>query len=902
MFALGCFAVFTVAYALSALACEFVFTSPQEHELPGGVRAGLGFVFLVTYFGGLWALVSVQNAWLLGSPILILYWIATRRAAPAGEWRRRLEKTLRAHAAGYLACLGAVVVFFAPLALALKSGPFTEGGGDVSIYADGTKYLVDHGLTAKGMPGALDDLRDNAKDPTLFTLDGTLAARLAMERYIAADRARINPPAADHPVYRMLTLQSMSSFLYAPYGLFFFLAGSTNYHVYYGVQAFVYAVLAVCAWSVFRRHGRSIALLYTGLVVGSQGLVAVYYNMYSAQAISVAICALTLALVSRIRALSWAGVRVYGITSIYLLVSYVHFLSVTVPLLAVALMSWRGAAAPLAVHSPSGTRRLRFLRWPAMGLLWGVVALPLLPAMLRAVFIVIALGSLSITTEQNVYLGDHVAAFSPDWWSFLSGVVSQQHLRPLAAPHVWLMVVIYSSAAIGALAFVLGPAVAARTCRAADRDAGEARRLLVTYGVLLLTAAMHVVLTRNYLYTQAKGAQDVLPLVYAALVAPLAAGTAATGRDATLRILVRALGASIVIFLAALLAVRGIYAYRLAHELDRSSILGPSYFAEARKIRAEDPQAFVLFEPRRSADLYVSVQPFAGARMVSTRHLGLKMLVFNGGPPDVKRVDASDLLHDSDLPHVWTLSAARVDGGDRWKAERLAARSTPALLLFADDYEQDFGRKARSGRAGDEGMFSYMRNGSAMLYLPPGAAHQVEVTLMARDPSGHDPLLRELKEKLAAGELAGELVEEGATMHLRRSLAARAAPQLLTIARLGGEYWLNVRLDGKDVLASDDAAAGMPSISGIWINEFAGATAIRATWSGMRATDHEDWIGVFPVGGPDSTRRAFGYTGGREDGSITIPLPRGASDGAYEVRLYRGGSWNVLATSGPIHP
>ena len=65
-----------------------------------------------------------------------------------------------------------------------------------------------------------------------------------------------------------------------------------------------------------------------------------------------------------------------------------------------------------------------------------------------------------------------------------------------------------------------------------------------------------------------------------------------------------------------LLVPRGLFAYQLAYQHERCGILESSFFSKVGDIKRKDNEAFVLFEPRKSADLYISIQPFFGMKMV----------------------------------------------------------------------------------------------------------------------------------------------------------------------------------------------------------------------------------------------------------------------------------------------
>jgi hypothetical protein len=354
------------------------------------------------------------------------------------------------------------------------------------------------------------------------------------------------------------------------------------------------------------------------------------------------------------------------------------------------------------------------------------------------------------------------------------------------------------------------------------------------------------------------------------------------------------------------MAPRALYLLKLARDEDRAAILEPSYFAEARRIRAEDEKPFVLVEPRKSADLYVSIQPFFGARMITTRHLVVSKMNFDLKPPEAVRVDGSLLVTDADLPHLWTLTAHRTgkDGEGppyAWRAQRLITRRNPGVYLFADNYEQDRARHSRGRDGGDWGTFSYVRNGSAMVFVPSGAAALIEVKLTPTDQAQFQRTVDEIAKRIADGELGGlRMTQDGSLVTLKEELPESSAPRLVAVSRLSGEYWLNVRVNGKDVTSDNNPAGRTERVSGVLVRSADGSARITASWSGIASPHKDDWIGVFPVAGQDPSRIAFKFLGGQAQGTIVLDVPPGSAGKQYELRLFDKGSWNTLAVSAPV--
>jgi hypothetical protein len=77
--------------------------------------------------------------------------------------------------------------------------------------------------------------------------------------------------------------------------------------------------------------------------------------------------------------------------------------------------------------------------------------------------------------------------------------------------------------------------------------------------------------------------------------------------------------------------------------------------------------------------------------------------------------------------------------------------------------------------------------------------------------------------------------------------------------------------------------------------------SVAVAWTGIPTPSPQDWIGLFPAGGPDESRMDFVFTRGRPEGEIRFPISSAISgklaSGDYEFRLYSAGGWVMLARS-----
>lgn len=813
MFLLLCLGVLAVVFWLSTIVAEAFMTSPSERALPTGARVGFGFVLTLVFFSAAWQLMTIGQAWILALVLMALYGLA-RFGRPTKAKLDAAGRHLRAlYARTFAAFLGAGVVFFMPLVLAWSYGPFTEGGGDVSIYADTAKYMVDRGLTEFGLPSH--DMNDVRRNLVELVLQG------GGERPGAEKSALMNPPFPEYGAYRILVTRTMSPFLYAPYATYSFMALDTNYHVFYGVSAFVYAALLAAVWGFFGRYGRRTALVGTVVTALSHSIISIYYNTYGAQGIALMMSALVLAALASVRLFGWAALRTYACVIVVTWINYVHYLSVILPMVCVAVIPAGAALQRVSREALSAPRRAMAVLAPAVFLL-GFATLAW-AGTLKSLHIgtILMKGAFASRASKEIltYMGVPVEAFGTQWFAFLIGIASQQHFMPYAGEYPPYLQIVRVAAAAATACFVIGVLAMLRWAFRRHASWRPALQDAAIYLAAIATIAIHLYLVRSSLYTQAKGAQNVLILVYTVLVLPLALLYRDMPAGTLTRLLRRTLEAALVVMAAMMLIVRSMFGVRLGLGLDRSGILDRSFFTEVRRIRAGDPKPLVLFEPRKSADLYTSNQPFFGARMLPTRELILqKSIVPEAGYYDSRIAMAVEFIEPADLPHVWTLRTERRHRWPilleirhkvqlpeypylyKWRAERLVDRKTPVLVLSGDTFERPYGERPLGGeKDGRAAPFSFMRNGVVSIYLP-GAAVQVEVEVQPRD--GEYPLLEPaIRQRFQAGEFGpgAKMTGTGKVVRLSYSIPATGAPSLRNIMRHKGEFFVNVRVDGKDL-------------------------------------------------------------------------------------------------------
>jgi len=842
--------VFSVMFWVSALAAETFLTSPAERSLPASARASLGYLLLLAWFASTLLIMPIQAGWILGAGLWIVYALTLPKGFGRGP-----RQILKTYSKGYLGMLVLANVFLMPLHLGRTYGPFTEGGGDVSVYADVARYLTDHKEAAYGLKDVLHDVQHFIRFPFSGRPDN-------LESLAAVDPRRENPPAGDYQSYRFLGTRTFPSIQFSPTAQWEFLSGQTNYPVFYAVLAFLYSGMVLAIWHFVLPFGRLSAGLAISLALASHGLVSVPYNVYFLQSLCLSICALLFLVGLKIPLRSWAGVRCFGIPAAIVMVGYAHYMAVIVPILLAAALKilprldrhCRGAEKPSSCTEVEvgtdrqeetwrrASRRLVggclfcfIVFWTLIGSLESAAFFG--PAVTKLVSSVVnaAAGS---KPAVNAAMGEPEELFSWKWLEFFFGARSQQHYLPFMFPHS--LAVLGSGAAVicGLVVFALNfslflvpvgaQIVASRIPwflkpeEASDKSRAGTACLLCVLWLLLVVAAHHAI-AQDSLYTQAKGAQNVLVVLYVGMILPFAFQKHLSMIAGSQGSLEKIWLAFLIAFVGSMTMPRLVFALCLGFGLDRSGIVEGSMFQESSRILREDPDAFVLLEPRKSADVFLTTQPFHGVRMLPTRHLVLSRLdiqrLKDGNVSVVKdlQVVGSEFITPADLSHLWHIRARKVGThyffsgarhySYRWEAERLADSDRPELVLCAHDYEFLAKQRSRLEDGTEEGWFSYVRNGAGILVLPANSnGYAIEVKMEPHGSSSLGAMVAQIADPAQAGEFQKSSVLQAGQriITLTRQLAPSTRPQLFWLPKFWGEYWLNIRIDKKELLPNPD--------------------------------------------------------------------------------------------------
>jgi hypothetical protein len=825
MFLVNTLLVFIAIYSVSALLAETIFTSHTERKIPTAVRVGLGYFLSLFYFISAWLFLSIRQAWVVGFILLGLYVYGKASKGLLVLNGDPVKALLKKH----LKVLGIFLVsanlFFLPLHLAGHYGPFTEGGGDVSVYSDVAKRLTDFNLNAVG-------LEENASLKDRFLYIKHLINKDYSEKYRAEGPNFINPPLANYQTNKVAFNLQLNPIQYTPCAQFAFLTDKINHPVFFALLAFLYTLILASAWGFFRQFGLIPAILAVLIMGGSNALVSAFYNMYLLQVLSITFLSLTLVVVPFIRLFSIPGLRVYGFGSTFIFLSYPHFFPIIAPLLVIASIPYFYKELEISEGSkPINKSRLisnLCLHSPLI-ILFSFSLLEVYVGYKAAAHFITNLITGFLTNDTNSYAGESVLEFSDQWWTFMFGLASQQHFLPLMTEHEDMKILFMLGTRLGflilAVSFLLVIISRIRPV-SSQQQSRETWHYIVIYVALAIVIGIYSMMSQTTLYTQAKGAQYFLLCLYFVMLLPLAILYKSFGpfklqphfpnnkKNKKVFFATAFLVCLLFIFSAFLWVPKVVYAYRIAHHMDRSTIVEPSFYSEAKRIKSEDKNAFVIFEPRTSADVYFPNQSFAGYKLIPTRHLILDefFLGDRGGTGHRTYKLPSDFVKPADIPHLWSLVAVK-DANDqyKWKAERIFRGKSPYIYFTGHDYQRNFMSRPRFNRAvvqpdtSDWGMFSYLRNGTAMAYLPPGGPYNLEIKLLTRNDDSSEELevmSKGIRKRADAGEFPSikNMSTHGYIITLNFEFEASPSPRISLVSKYDKEYFFNARLNGKELV------------------------------------------------------------------------------------------------------
>jgi len=677
---------------ISSWLIQALFLNDNPIKLPAAFRLIAGYFLIQVFFSASFKFFSIQTSWILGIALLLVQLIRNKGLP---------KKSFSDFKSLGVGIFLSVNLFFLPLHLAKTYGPFTEGGGDITIYADVAKFIVDHHLPVWGIDDTIEKWNSLKTLPIAQVGD-------SLKSLATFDSKLGNPPQGNYASYRVAKVRRYTSAMFARVAQWSFMAARENYFIFFSLLGFEYSLLLACAFAVLSRYGKKTAYMGVGIVAASHGLISLAYNHYLQQGMSLLVSMFLVGMITLKPAPfkgAWFGIP---LAVILVFTGYPQYLSVIGPLLLLINLRDIKRNFKYSLFSPLTLFTCLFF------LFWMISLIPeeasstasVFDSSVGLLFHALGIGAKTLNSKEaltRLYFGNMVPLFSWNWLSFLFGQFSQQHLPPFVStlPKSILISQILCAFSGGLiLIFSIYTIYSIKNDKASRPD-------LYLFFVSVFIFTTNQLVAQSSLYLQAKASQNLLViLLFCLMLIPHGIMTSKKPQFRYLPLHTLAL----IIFGLSLIFPRLYFLNRISKQLDRSSILGPNYFEAAHSIVGQDPLAFVLFEPRSSSDVYLGTQALFTVRSVPTRHLILDQAKGkekeNWAPsPHNDNMIASDFIKKEDVSHLWRLSATH--STDDWRVQKINALKSDEIFLFGNQYEQKLNHY-------------WLNRGTAFIALAPG--------------------------------------------------------------------------------------------------------------------------------------------------------------------------------------
>ncbi|MBK7056544.1 MAG: hypothetical protein IPH52_16155 [Leptospiraceae bacterium] len=260
--------IFTGIYWISYIISLFVTSSFDYRHLKLPLRITLGFIYFSFSNAIFFKIFSIQVSVIL-SIFLLLGISFIKNKNFLTEFFLVFKKTRKSSALYFSLYLFLLNVFILPMHISKHYTAFTEKGGDISIYSDISKFLVDHKEPAFGLQDGIADLK-------LYFVKGSSDG----DNYTDyRDIQLLDPPSAEYAAYRVIAIKWYTSSQVVLNAEWFFLSENLSLS-FYVVLAFIYASIIALFFAYTLDMGIINILLYTLLLILSPSLISIFYNLY----------------------------------------------------------------------------------------------------------------------------------------------------------------------------------------------------------------------------------------------------------------------------------------------------------------------------------------------------------------------------------------------------------------------------------------------------------------------------------------------------------------------------------------------------------------------------------------------------------------------------------------------
>ncbi len=267
--------IFTGIYWVSYFVSLFITSNKDYTHFKIPLRITLGFFYFSFANSIFFKVFSIQVSVLL-SVLLLLGISFIKNKNFLKDSFQYLKESYGLSLIYFLFYLFVLNVFLLPMHISKHYTAFTEKGGDITIYSDISKYLVEHKEPAFGFQDGYDDLKG------LFSVNFTHGDNLTDYR----DVKLLDPPHAEYAAYRTIATKWYTASQIVHTSQWFFLSNNHTF-LFYTVLAFIYASIVALFFAFTIDFGKTVAFITSLLILLSPSLISIFYNLYLLHVFSV---------------------------------------------------------------------------------------------------------------------------------------------------------------------------------------------------------------------------------------------------------------------------------------------------------------------------------------------------------------------------------------------------------------------------------------------------------------------------------------------------------------------------------------------------------------------------------------------------------------------------------------
>ncbi len=787
--------IFSGIYWISYLISLFVTSSFDYKNLKLPLRITLGFIYFSFANAIFFKVFSIQISVLLSILLLLGISFIKNKNFLADSYLL-LKNTRKSSAIYFSLYLVLLNIFILPMHISKHYTAFTEKGGDITIYSDISKFLVEHKEPAFGLQDGIADFTNLVTDPLHAVSDNLIDHR---------DVELLDPPSAEYASYRVIATKWYTSSQIVLNAEWFFLSKDVAL-IFYVVLAFIYASLLAVFFAYTLDMGIITVILNTAFLILSPSLISVFYNLYLLHVFSLLciIVSFSLILKGEIK-----NVNIHSdilVVFLFLFSSYYQALPIIgIPYFVFIIYNYKEIPfLKFKFDQPiSKLQKLVFVLISIVILSW--VFMDLMGTSLKKIFATIIPffypTRLSVDYAE-VYLGKAIPILSEKWFSFFSGLMSQDHFPPFFPKIEFLDTVsnvnFYSFSCFIILSIVnFVRSILKRTI---------SKKLVVFNLSILFTIILYTMIAKGYLYMQSKAAQyNLIPVYFALLLLnqQLIKSSLNTFWDKFFKFAVLILfSIQIVVFSIP----RYLFLISVSNSSNLSCVMEESFYEQTKNISTD---SLTLIELEKPGCIYFITQPFFGKKMIPTKHLSLsKVNVFlENGVYDytnlVRDLNASDFVEvDNSNQKIVYLYPEKIIKKDIkylglktevvWGKKIMGEMKSPELVLTADLFEKNYGTTAIEGKTK---RVHYSRNGAGLLFFPESKKDQVVIIEYknAREETQRTIKSEDLKFRAKSKFIESIILTDNPKfVQVKFLLKENKSPFLLHLPKLDQEYLISV--------------------------------------------------------------------------------------------------------------